>query len=96
MKRGKNLIMLALVLNLLVAVLLFSELFGYKNLDKAIGFQSLSGGLGLGASVNPRWGYINFDPRIERIEETNLYPVPGGYVYSPERGTSVSEFNEAW
>ncbi len=60
------------------------------------GFQRLTAGFGLGSAVNARWGYNYFDPRLERIEETNLFPIPGGYPYNPARGSSLSEFTEVY
>lgn len=62
--------------------------------EKIREFQRLALGLGLYASTNPRWGYIGFDPRVEAIDETNLFPIAGVYSYSPDRGFSVSDVDE--
>lgn len=57
-------------------------------------FQSYVCGLGLGAAVNPAWGFINYDMRVDHVDETQLQPIPGGYGYSPDRGLRVSDFRE--
>jgi len=54
-------------------------------------FQRMAGGLGLGASVRPRWCFVNFDPRIEHCTCMEQ-PVPGGYCYCPEHSGTVSSF----
>lgn len=63
--------------------------------EKGTAFQRFAGGLGLGAAVNPKWGFLSFDPRVDHVDETQLYPIPGGYSYSPARGTAVAEIREA-
>jgi len=49
-------------------------------------FQRAVCGLGIGSSLRPDWGFASYDPRIDLPDETSLWPVPGGYSYSPERG----------
>ncbi len=51
----------------------------------------MAGGLGLGATVCPRWCFVNFDPRIEHCTCAEQ-PVPGGYCYCPEHTGTVSCF----
>ncbi len=92
----KKLFAAVMILNLLVVLLLVVESVREHDYSKVKGFQKLSAGFGLGASVNPRWGFNIFDPRIDLVEETNLHPVAGGYVYSPSRGMSISEFSESF
>jgi hypothetical protein len=58
------------------------------------GFQNLAGGLGMGAVVAPAWSIIDFDPRLQAIDESTLRPFPGGYSYSPAGTSSVSCFKE--
>ena len=62
-----------------------------RHRDHARRFERMAGGLGLGASVRPRWCFVNFDPRIERCTCTE-YPVPGGFCYCPEHSGTVSYF----
>jgi hypothetical protein len=54
-------------------------------------FQRMAGGLGLGATVRPRWCFVNFDVRIEHCTCAEQ-PVPGGYCYCPEHTGTVSCF----
>lgn len=54
-------------------------------------FQRMAGGLGMGATVCPRWCLVNFDPRIERCT-CSEQPLPGGYCYCPEHGGTISFF----
>ncbi len=91
----KKLIVIILLINLLTLLLLVAERLFKDDLSGVKEFQSLTFGIGLGASVNPRWGYSIFDPRIERIDETNLFPIPGGYSYVPSKGMCVSDFSES-
>ena len=92
----KRIIIVVIILNILVVFLLAVESISGKDYSRIVQFQRLSTGFGLGASVNPRWGFNIFDPRIERVDETNLFPVAGGYIYSPSRGMTVSEFSEGF
>jgi hypothetical protein len=57
-------------------------------------FQRMAGGLGLGATVRPRWCFVNFDPRIEHCVCAEQ-PVPGGYCYCPEHTGTVSFFADS-
>ncbi len=83
---------------LLIAIslgILFSEHYlSGNNEAKIVAFQNYVGGLGIGASVSPEWGFINYDPRIDHVDETSLWPIPGGYSYSPERGMTVGDIEE--
>jgi hypothetical protein len=49
-------------------------------------FQRSVCGLGIGSALRPDWGFAGYDPRVDAVDETRLWPVPGGYSYSPERG----------
>lgn len=86
-----------------VAALLFmscsiiaAEYYSWKDYEslQMKGFQQYVHGFGLGATINPAWGFIAYDPRIDHVDETSLWPIPGGYSYSPDRGLSVSDFKE--
>jgi len=93
MNSDKKTILIILLLNLLTMVLVLS--LHNENIDSS-SFQHLTCGFGLGGSINPRWGFNNFDPRVEWIEETNLFPVPAGYIYSPARTLSITDFKEGY
>jgi hypothetical protein len=77
-------------------LIILSEWHSWRNYEsvKMKAFQGYVCGLGLGAAVNPAWGFISYDARIDSVDETQLWPIPGGYSYSPDRGLSVSDFRE--
>jgi hypothetical protein len=62
--------------------------------DQMVTFQKMVGGVGMGAISTPIWNFINFDPRIQPIDDSTLWPIPGGYSYSPDRTATVSYFEE--
>jgi len=62
--------------------------------DQMVTFQSMVGGVGMGAISSPIWNFINFDPRIQSVDDSTLWPIPGGYSYSPDRTATVSYFEE--
>jgi len=57
-------------------------------------FQQRVGGLGMGAVAAPVWSVIDFDPRLQPVDESKLWPLPGGYAYSPASTSSVTHFRE--
>lgn len=78
-----------------IAVLVYeSSSRAHERTEKIRAFQQHIYGFGLGASVNPKWGFLNFDPRIDPMDETGLFPIPGIYSYSPDRGTTVVDIDE--
>ena len=83
-----------------VLLLVLMLLTGYERLnsdsahDSVEAFQEFACGFGIGASIDPKWGFINFDPRIDAVDETVLFPVPGGYSYSPDIGMTVTVVSE--
>ncbi|HHN64209.1 MAG TPA: hypothetical protein ENK09_02460 [Nitrospirae bacterium] len=92
----KRIFIALIVLNTLAVLVLALDSITGRDYSRVAEFQRLTAGFGLGASVNPRWGFNTFDPRIDIVEETNLYPIAGGYIYSPSRGLTVSEFSETF
>jgi hypothetical protein len=62
--------------------------------DQMIVFQRMVGGVGMGAISTPIWNFINFDPRIQPVDDSITWPIPGGYSYSPDRTATVSYFEE--
>ncbi len=91
------LILVAGLLTTTVAVLVWESPCGAaacgrgEDLEAVRTFQRMAGGLGLGASVRPRWCFVNFDPRIERCTCAEQ-PLAGGYCYCPEHTGTVSFF----
>lgn len=68
-------------------ILLFDR-FGRGEEENVAGrtFQHTVCGLGIGSALRPDWGFATYDPRVDSADETSLWPVPGGYSYSPEKG----------
>jgi hypothetical protein len=57
-------------------------------------FQRTIGGLGMGATPAPAWNLLHFDPRLQSIDDSNLWPVPGGYPYSPTAASAAVGLRE--
>ncbi len=62
--------------------------------DQMVTFQRMVGGVGMGAISTPIWNFINFDPRIQPVDDSTLWPIPGGYSYGPDRTATISYFEE--
>jgi hypothetical protein len=62
--------------------------------DQMVSFQKMVGGVGMGAISTPIWNFINFDPRIQPVDDSITWPIPGGYSYGPDRTATVSYFEE--
>lgn len=62
--------------------------------EKMIAFQRMVGGLGMGAISTPLFNFINYDPRIQPVDDSVTWPVPGVYSYGPDRTASISYFEE--
>ena len=92
----RGIILLVCILSVLSLALTVYERGATSNRghEKARAFQEFACGFGLGASVNAKWGFIDFDPRIDNADETVLSPVPGGYSFSPERGFTLTHMSE--
>jgi hypothetical protein len=86
--------LMALVVLTVLAVAL--DQYSWKGIqaDQMIAFQKMVGGIGMGAISTPIWNFINFDPRIQPVDDSTLWPIPGGYSYGPDRTATVSYFEE--
>jgi len=62
--------------------------------DDSFSFQNAIGGVGMGAITVPSWNFSDFDPRLQTDGYDRIYPIPGGYSYSPDRLTMVSSFKD--
>jgi hypothetical protein len=62
---------------------------------KMMHFQQMIGGVGLGAVIVPAWNFCDYDPRLQPDPIDILYPIPGGYAYSPDRLAMVTSFRKA-
>src|ERR1035437_3723523 len=88
----KVLMLAAAILLATFAVLGFDSFCRSSDPETVRQFQRMAGGLGLGATVRPRWCFVNFDPRIEHCTCAEQ-PVAGGYCYCPEHSGTVSFFD---
>ncbi len=90
--------LLALVISLVLAVgtvLLYEHgSRGTEKQETQAAFQLALGGVGMGAITVPAWNFGDFDPRIQPGGYDRIYPIPGGYSYSPDRLTMVSSFRD--
>jgi hypothetical protein len=84
------------VLMALTVLMIALDQYSWRNIhsDQMVAFQRMVGGVGMGAISVPIWNFINFDPRIQPIDDSTLWPIPGGYSYGPDRTATVSYFEE--
>ena len=89
------LVFLLILISLTVLAMVWDQ-YSWKRLesDEMVIFQRTVGGIGMGAISTPIWNFINFDPRIQPVDDSTLWPIPGGYSYSPDRMATVSYFEE--
>jgi hypothetical protein len=85
-----------LILIGLTVLAIATDLYSWKGIqsDQMVDFQRVVGGIGMGAISTPMWNFINFDPRIQPVDDSTLWPIPGGYSYGPDRTATVSYFEE--
>jgi hypothetical protein len=96
---GKKIRFYLLFLIVLICLTIFAmawDQYSWKRIqsDQMIAFQRMVGGVGMGAISVPIWNFINFDPRIQPVDDSTLWPIPGGYSYGPDRTATVSYFEE--
>jgi hypothetical protein len=79
---------------LVVSVVVFRDVSARQrgNQDVQFLFQQAIGGVGLGSVTVPSWNFSYYDPRLQVLSEDVLYPIPGGYSYSPDRLAMVTSF----
>ncbi len=89
------LVFLVVLIALTVSMIAWDQ-YTWKNIrsDQMVAFQRMVGGIGMGAISTPIWDFINFDPRIQPVDDSTLWPIPGGYSYGPDRTATVSYFEE--
>ena len=89
------LVFLIILITLTVLAMLWDQ-YSWKRIqsDQMVAFQRTVGGVGMGAINTPVWNFINFDPRIQPVDDSTLWPIPGGYSYGPDRTATVSYFEE--
>jgi len=81
---------------ILTTVAIASDMYVWKHVqaEKMVVFQQMVGGVGMGAISTPIWNFINYDPRIQPVDDSITWPIPGGYSYGPDRTATVSYFEE--
>jgi hypothetical protein len=95
-KKIQSYLFLLLVLIALTVVMIAWDQYFWKRIhtDQMVDFQRMVGGIGMGAISTPIWNFINFDARIQPVDDSTLWPIPGGYSYGPDRTATVSYFEE--
>ena len=88
--------LLAVTFALLVYTLLEPHLAGPARAEDGVAFQRLTGGFGMGAVAAIYWDFATFDPRLATSCNCSLWPLPGGYLYSPEHRGSIWDPPEGW
>ncbi len=94
--RAKIPLVLCLVVLLLSLTVLALDAHRWKSRsdEEMRWFQGAMGGLGLGAVAAPAWSLLDFDPRLQPVDESKLWPLPGSYSCSPAGTSSVTHFQE--
>jgi hypothetical protein len=89
------LLFLMVLITLTISAIIWDQ-YSWKRVqaDQMVAFQRMVGGVGMGAISCPIWNFINFDPRIQPVDDSITWPIPGGYSYSPDRTATVSYFEE--
>lgn len=89
-------IVVAAAVCLVVALLILdrSPRVHFSDAGKAKLFQHAVGGLGMGAAAVPAWNILHYDPRLQPVDDSNLWPIAGSYPYSPSAVSSVVNFRE--
>ena len=95
-RKIQSYLFLLLVLIALTVVMIAWDQYSWRRVhsDQMVNFQKMVGGVGMGAISTPIWNFINFDPRIQPVDDSTLWPIPGGYSYGPDRTATVSYFEE--
>jgi hypothetical protein len=62
-----------------LAILFLTLDAGHKShssgMDKMHLFQNTVGGIGMGAAATSAWNLLHYDPRLQSIDDSNLWPV---------------------
>jgi hypothetical protein len=95
-KKIRSYLFFLVVLIALTILTITLDQYSWKRIqsDQMGAFQRMVGGVGMGAISTPIWNFINFDPRIQPVDDSITWPIPGGYSYGPDRTGTVSYFEE--
>ena len=94
---GAGVVLATIVFAGAVALLLFMDAIRWSPVSGAAEmklFQQTVGGLGMGAAATPAWNILHYDPRLQAIDDSNLWPIPGSYPYSPAAASSAVAIRE--
>jgi len=48
-----------------------------------------------GSGRDSAWNLLHYDPRLQGVDDSNLWPVPGSYPYNPSAVSAAVSFREA-
>ena len=65
-----------------------------SGMDEMRLFQRSVGGLGMGAAAAPAWNLLHYDPRLQSVDDSNLWPIAGSYPYSPSAASTSLAIRE--
>jgi hypothetical protein len=57
-------------------------------------FQRMVGGLGMGSAAAPAWNLLHYDPRLQAVDDSNLWPIAGSLPYSPSAASATVSIKE--
>jgi hypothetical protein len=57
-------------------------------------FQRTIGGLGMGSVAAPAWTVLHYDPRLQSVDDSNLWPIAGIFPYSPSTASAAVVLKE--
>jgi hypothetical protein len=57
-------------------------------------FQREVGGLGMGSVAAPAWNVLHYDPRLQSVDDSNLWPIAGSFPYSPSAASATVVLRE--
>jgi hypothetical protein len=81
-----------------LTILLFLFEGGQKrnlsDINKMRLFQREVGGLGMGSVAAPAWNLLHYDPRLQPVDDSNLWPIAGSFPYSPSAASSTIVLTE--
>jgi hypothetical protein len=87
--------MAALCLTVLLLVMESGSRSRFSGIDEIRLFQRCVGGLGMGAAATPAWSLLHFDPRLQPVDDSNLWPVAGSYPFSPSAASASVTIRES-
>ena len=84
----------AAILSVLLLMVDSSDRGFFSSTDEMRLFQRTIGGLGMGAAATPAWNLLYYDPRLQSVDDSDLWPVAGSYPYSPSAVSTAVTLTE--